>query len=197
MNVTRLTIVIFILIGIISCTKKTLNGPPLNYSYLPEKLELDSVRSFIKISDEPRLEMPDHPDADSYRQFKSVPVRLNQLMLPDSIKQQIGSGILFSPYRSAMYTYYREKSRALEAYMEYYKAVSETNLERFKNAKYLLDIYYDKAEAAEVLYQSEIVELKKEAKRSWFEKNLPYVGFAAGIALTLLTEFAVISVAKE
>lgn len=87
-------------------------------------------------------------------------------MLPDSITKQIGSGILFSPYRSAMYTYYREKSKALEAYMKYYKTFSEANLERFENAKCLLNIYYNKAAAAEVLNQRENVELKKEAKRS-------------------------------
>jgi len=196
MNIVSAAILSGIIIAATSCTRQTLDEPPLQYSFIPKKIDFDSIASYVKVSPEPRLVMPDFPDTSKFRYFESVPVLLKQLSLPDSILRRIESGILISPRDAMFFDYYRKKSSAAEAYMTYYKTANEANMVRIENVRYLLDTYYDQAKAAEVLYQNEIVRLRKVAVRSWFEKNMSYFGFAAGIAVALLTEWAVVSVAK-
>jgi len=80
--------------------------------------------------------------------------------------------------------------------MEYYRTVAQAERMRIDNLRYLLSTYYSQAAAAETMYQKEIIRLRRESMRSGFEKSLPWIGFATGMAVAILTEWAVINVAR-
>jgi hypothetical protein len=56
--------------------------------------------------------------------------------------------------------------------------------------------YYDKSLSAEKLYQAEIVRWRKEAQRSWLEKNMAYIGFGAGLVTMIFVDFALFQAAR-
>lgn len=155
-----------------SCTSKALlNGaigeilpekePPLEYSFMPEYLDLDSVGENVE------------PDT-SGEHFKQYP-----LMEGDTVKND---GVLIS-------------ERMVKKYV-FYKSDHERISKELDMSEFLRKEYYDKAKDAEKLYQERIVDLEKTARRSWWEKNRIYFGFIAGLATAILTEFAVVNVAK-
>lgn len=172
-------ILLFLFLG--GCTPKVITEPPLNYSYLPSPINLDSVKTYVKVTPEPNMPIPNVPDTANLRDFKSI---------------SRGDTILLSLKKGALYDYYKIAASAYKVYMGYYQTVAEANLVKYNSAKYLADTYYGQSKAAEILYQSEIVRLKKESKRSWVEKNMIYIGFVAGIATAILTEYEVLHISK-
>lgn len=96
----------------------------------------------------------------------------------DTIK--IHPGILISEKKAAELTFYKSN-------YDYQKSKAAITSKLLKD-------YYNKSTDAENVYQAEIKRLQKDAQRSWLEKNIVYFGVVAGIALTILTEFAVINV---
>lgn len=159
-----------LLILCVSCTKQTLNESPLNYSMMPRYLDLDSIQPVFN------LDTNDVVDS-SYSDFTSIPLDSGYFYSIFNDTIMIPGGVLISDRKAALYVFYREAYKRFETEARY--------------AKYLMRTYYDKAKAAEVLYQDEIVRLRKKSERTWLEKNIGYVGFLAGVATAILTEFAV------
>lgn len=155
---------------LISCSPKVVvDTPPLQYSYMPELLNIDSIQPF-KLDDTNRV-------VDStYTDFASIAIDGGRLIGPDKDTVKLPAGVLISDRKAALYSFY--------------KASWERQSSETYYTKYLLTEYYSKAKTAEILYQKEIVKLEKEAKRSWLERNIGYIGFGAGLATAVLTSFA-------
>lgn len=155
-----------------SCSKQVLEGPPLQYSYMPKYFDFDSIG----------IRLPTDPSkvVDSTLQdYKSIPVQGGRIFDgQDSLEAPLG--VLLSERKAAKYVFYEAEYERQKVELQY--------------AKYLSKEYYDKSLEAEKLYQQEIIRLRKEAKRSWLEKNAPYLGFVAGILTSVLTEIAVLKV---
>jgi len=161
----------FVSLFVVACSRQVLDEPPLKYSFMPKYLDIDSVG-------------PEVPSAaitldSTLIDFKSIMIDSGTLVTPYDTLVTPG-GILISD------------KKAVEAL--YYKAGYERQEVMLKYSKYLSQEYHKKALEAEKLYQQEIVDLKKKAKRSWFEQNRGYIGFLAGIVSSVLTQIAVIKV---
>jgi hypothetical protein len=156
-----------------SCGKQVLDGPSLQYSYMPKYLDIDSIGAAL----------PSNPEAiidSSTEDFKSIPVYGGTVFNGyDSLYAP--AGVLISEAKASKYVFYEAEYDRLKLELKY--------------AKHLTQEYYQASLAAEKLYQDEIIRIQKEARRSWFEKNAPYLGFAAGILSAVLTELAVIKLA--
>lgn len=173
-----LTLSLIILLA--SCTgKQVLSENPLGYSFMPKYLNLDSVGP--KIPSDPSLVID-----TSFSDYKSIPVKLGVYFLKntqgklDSVT--FPAGVLFSEKKTAYYLFYEAEYKRMKTQLFY--------------SDYLNKTYYDKSLAAEKLYQDEILRLRKEAKRSWLEQNIGYIGFSAGILSAIFTEVAVIKLSK-
>jgi|GEM_PF-3832869 len=181
---------------LLSCAK-TFNGElPTGYSFLPKPIDLDSVRAFVRTLPEPQLETPAFPDTASFTFFPPIKLESIKPAILDSLKRNSQGAIVISPGQGHLYSYYRELGEVNGAYMEYYRTVAQAERMRIDNLRYLLSTYYSQAAAAETMYQKEIIRLRRESMRSGFEKSLPWIGFATGMAVAILTEWAVINVAR-
>ncbi len=156
-----------------SCTKEVLDSPPLEYSVMPKYLDVDSIQPIIHDDTNSVLD-------SSYIDFQSLPLD-SGVLITDSDTVYIPSGVLISDRKAVLYVFYRSAYNRQKTEYEY--------------TKYLMKTYYDKAKAAELLYQQEILRLRKIAKRSWLEKNMGYIGFMAGVFTAVLTELAVAKIA--
>ncbi len=166
-------IVLFAALLAASCSTKVLEGPPLQYSYMPKYLDIDSIG--LRLPSDP-AEVVDSTLED----YKSLYVEGGVIFNgEDSIAAP--PGVLLSERKAARYVFY--------------EAEYERQRTELKYAKHLSREYYDRSLEAEKLYQQEIVRLRKEAKRTWLEKNAPYLGFVAGVVTTVLVQFAVVEVA--
>jgi uncharacterized protein YabN with tetrapyrrole methylase and pyrophosphatase domain len=114
--------------------------------------------------------------------FKSVSVDTGRLVSIYRDTLQLPSGILFSPKKTAEFIYFRTNCEYLDT--------------KLTLTKKMFDEYYDESKNAEEVYQNEIIQLRKKAERSWFEKNSIYFGVVAGIATAILTEFAIFQTQK-
>lgn len=169
------TFIIFLLLLVSSCTKQIIKETPLNYSVMPKYLDIDSIQPIFSIDTSDILD-------SSFIDFKSMPIDSGTLYTIYGDSMVIPAGVLISERKAVLYVFYRD------SYERYQK--------ESKYAKYLMRTYYDKAKAAEILYQDEIKRLLEKSKRSWLEKNIGYIGFAAGLATAIITEFAVIKVSQ-
>lgn len=164
---------------VVSCsTKQILNDRPLEYSFMPGYLSMDSVGP--KIPSDPSLVVD-----TSFKDFKSVPVLSGMYYLKSGTKLDstiLPGGVLFSPKKAAYYVFYEAEYQRLKTQLFYTEFLNKT--------------YYTKSLAAEKLYQEEIVRLKKEVKRTWLEKNVVYIGFVSGLATAILTEYAIFQAIK-
>jgi len=150
-----------------SCTKQVMNDPPLGYSFMPGYLNIDSIQPIV-IDDTNKIVDTTMHD------FVSVAVDSGQRITKD--------GILISDRKAVLYVFYKSSWERQQKELYY--------------TKYLMREYYDKAKAAETLYQSEIVRWKKASERTWLERNSAYIGFGCGLATTILTCFALFYGAK-
>ena len=163
----KLPIIVLCLLVLSSCTKQVLNESPLGYSFMPAYLNIDSIQ--------PLMIKDTNSVVDStMKDFVSIPI--DSGLWFNRNRQTLPYGVLFSERKSALYVFYRS------AWEEQQKELYYT--------KYLLKEYYDKSKAAETLYQNEIVRWKKEAQRSWLEKNIGYIGFGSGLVTMILVDFA-------
>lgn len=171
MKKLKFLIVLAVLLG--NCSKQIQKGPALGYSFMPRYLDTDSIG----------VKIPKNVDEvvdSSLEDYKSIPVLGGTIYNgTDSIKAPMG--VLFSEKKTAQYIYFESEYNRLKVELKY--------------LKYLNQEYYDKSLSAEKLYQDEINRLKEKSKRSWLEKNGPYIGFAAGILSAVLTELMVIKIA--
>jgi hypothetical protein len=151
----------------LGCSKQIIDQPPLKYSVMPRYLDLDSVGVTLPVG-------PSEVIDSSLTDFKSIPV-----FVGDTCTK---GGILVSDRRYSEYIFYKSGYARQEVELKY--------------SKYLMREYYDKAKSAEIVYQNEIVRLRKEAERTWLEKNLGYLGFIGGVLSAVLTEMAIISIAR-
>jgi len=173
-----LTIALVMLLA--SCSgKQVLNSSPLGYSFMPKYLSLDSIGP--KIPSDPSLVID-----TSFEDYKAIPIKLGVYALKNSQGKvdsiTLPRGVLFSEKKTAYYLFYEAEYKRMKTQLYY--------------SDYLAKTYYDKSLAAEKLYQDEIIRLRKEAERSWLEKNIGYLGFASGILTAILTEVAVIKLSK-
>jgi hypothetical protein len=119
---------------------------------------------------------------ENFVDFPSMPLDTGILMTVYGDSMVVPTGVLISNRKAALYNFYRSKYERYQ--VELYQADK------------LLEVYYKQAKNAEYLYQEEIVRLNEKAKRSWFEQNAVYVGFLAGLATAIITEFAVLQVSR-
>lgn len=165
----RLIFIFTLLLLVSSCTKQALNEPPLKYSFLPDKFSMDS----LFVGDTTTVEEV----AENFVDFPSMSLDTGTLYTVYGDSLQVPTGVLISNRKAALYNFYRSKYQRYQ--VELYQADK------------LLEVYYKQAKNAEHLYQEEIVRLRKKAERNWFEKNAAYIGFSAGVATAILTQFAV------
>ena len=164
----NILICLICLLAISCASKQVLDKPPLNYTFMPSYLDLDSIH--IQIPKTPE-EVIDTTKLLDFKQFAL-----------DSGKLCTKDGILISERKAATYIFY--------------KAGYERQDKELQMAKYMMKEYYDKSKSAEILYQQKILDLEKQAKRGWLERNMGYIGFVAGLATAIITEFAVIKTNK-
>lgn len=163
----NISILILLFLFYAGCSKQVLNQPPLKYSAMPRYLNLDSVG----------VSLPSNPSEaidSSLKDFRSIP-----MMAGDTCDR---GGILVSDRRYAEYVFYKAGYTRQKVELKY--------------SKYLMREYYNKALASEEVYQNEILRLRKEAERSWLEKNMGYIGFLGGVLSAVLTEILIIKVAN-
>jgi Pyruvate/2-oxoacid:ferredoxin oxidoreductase gamma subunit len=156
----------------ISCasTKPAVNEQHLKYSYLPPKLNIDSLMPVNSVVD------------TNLHDFTSVAIDSGKLVTINKDTLKLHPGVLISEKKAALFIYYKS------SYEYLYKKAMLTNI--------LYSDYYDKSVDAEKIYQNDIINLSKKAERTWLEKNMVYFGFIAGIATCILTEYAVIKTSK-
>lgn len=154
-----------------SCTtSQVLDEPPLQYSFLPKHFTLDSVK--VKVNDDTNSVFD-----KTYSDFVSVAIDSGLLKTIHGDTLRLRPGVLISEKKAALYTFYKSS-------WERYRTEIEIS-------NRLLDSYYDRAGEAEMLYQAEIVRLRKEVKRSWLEKNMGYIGFTGGVLAIILSNYVI------
>ena len=153
----------------ISCNNKIIKETPLEYSFMPGYLNIDSIQPF-NLDDTNRVLDSTLDDVPSIAIDGARLIDINR----DTLK--LPPGILISDRKAILYPFY--------------KAGWERQQKELRYTKYLMTGYYNTAKAAEILYQQRIIDLKKEAQRTWLEKNLGYIGFSAGLATAVITCFA-------
>jgi len=159
----RILTAVVVLMLASSCTKQVLNEPPLGYSFMPSYLEIDSIQPIV-IDDTNKVV------DTSFHDFVSVAVDSGQRITKD--------GVLFSDRKAVLYVFYKSSWERQQKELYY--------------TKYLMREYYDKAKAAETLYQGEIVRWKKASERSWLEKHIGYIGFFGGLITVIAVDFALL-----
>lgn len=155
---------------IASCApKQVLDKPPLQYSFMPRYLEMDSIQP---LSDQDTSVVVD----STYTDFKSIAVDPGVLVTEDGDTMEIPGGILISERKAALSLYY--------------EAAWPRHVTELRYREYLMKSYYDKAVAAEALYQQEIARLYKKSQRTWLERNAAYIGFGAALLTMILRDYA-------
>ena len=162
--------VILCLLALNSCSKQVLHEPPLGVSMMPHYLDLDSVAPF-KLDDTTRVVDSTYPD------FQSIAIDSGSYITPSKKIALYPAGVLISDRKYAMYGFY--------------KSSWERQKQQLLYTQYLMKTYYDKSKSAELLYQDEIKRLREDVKRSWLERNLPYIGFVSGALTVILVDVAV------
>lgn len=164
---------------LVGCASINKNQSEILYNFMPEK-------SFVM--DSLLIPIANFKDSLKYDDFKSISINSGTGMICDndscskekSIK--LPAGILISDRTAVELTNNRI-------------GINDAN-RRFIIAKELFNNYEKNVKVAEKLYDNRIQDLEKQAKRSWLERNIQYFGVLGGIAITLLTEFAVIKISK-
>jgi hypothetical protein len=160
----KVCVLSFLCLFVVSCasTKTVLNQQPLKYTYLPPKLNVDSL-------------MPANSNIvdSNLKDFTSISVDSGKLITIYKDTLKLHPGVLISEKKAALYVYYKVNNDYLDKKaMLTYKLYSD---------------YYDKSIEAEKVYQNDVISLTKKAERSWLENNLGYFGFIAGIITVVLT----------
>lgn len=164
---------IYLLLGaLMGCTPKQVldEGQPLQYSFMPRYLELDSIQP---LADQDTSVVVD----STYSDFRSIALDSGVLITQYGDTVDVPAGILISERKAALSLYY--------------EAAWPRHVTELKYREYLMKNYHDKAVAAEALYQDEIKRLNKKAQRSWIEKNAAYIGFAAALLTMILRDYAI------
>lgn len=164
---TLICLLVCLFLTACATVRPVVNEQPLKYSYLPPKLNIDSLMPIVKDVIDSNL-----------KDFVSIPIDSGKLVTIYKDTLQLHPGILISEKKAALLIYYKSCNEYLDK-----KAMLSTKL---------YTEYYDRAFDAEKIYQENIKILNKKVERSWLEKNMVYFGFLAGVAAAVLTEFAVI-----
>jgi hypothetical protein len=170
----RIVFVLAVSLIVASCTKQVLDEPPLGYSFMPAYLNTDSIQPIV-IDDTNKVVNSSLDD------FVSIPIDSGLLTTPYG-KQTLPPGVLISDRKAVLYVFYKSSWERQQKELYY--------------TKYLMKEYYDKAKSAETLYQNEIIRWRKEARRTWLEKNIGYIGFGSGLITMILVDFALFYGAK-
>jgi len=144
---------------------------PLVYDFVPDSLKImDSLLAVVPIA----------KDTANYDDFKSVTINSGKGVVckTDQCKD---STIVTLPAGTLM------SDRKLFKY-HYNEVMIEDVNKRLSIAKELFGLYYKQINTANTLYNNRIDYLEKSAKRSWWEKNNIYFGFAIGIGMTIAIE---------
>jgi len=165
----RKSLIFVLAIFLTSCTTKVIKEAPLGYSFMPAYLNIDSIQLF-------HLDDTNRVVDSTLEDFASISIDGGRLIGPDKDTMKLPPGVLISDRKAMLYPFY--------------KASWERQQKELKYTKYLMSEYYDKAKAAETLYQHEIIKLEKKAERSWLEKNFGYIGFGVGLTTAILTTYA-------
>lgn len=161
---------------IASCApKQVLDKPPLQYSFMPRYLALDSIQP---LADQDTSVVVD----STFEDFKSIPIDPGILVTEAGDTMEIPGGILISERKAALSLYY--------------EAAWPRHVTELKYREYLMRSYYDNALAAEALYQQEIARLYKKSQRTWLERNAAYIGFGAALVTMILRDWIFSQVAQ-
>jgi len=167
-------LIVLLLISLIGCAPSVIvQEQPLKYSFMPKYLDIDSIG----------VELPPTPDTlvhEDAVDFKSKPILGGTYISEFGDTAQLPPGVLVSERNSVRYVFYEAGYRRQAVELDYLKSMGRD--------------YYDKSLEAEKLYQNEIKRLRELSKRSWLEKNMGYIGFAAGLITMILTDVAVIKI---
>jgi hypothetical protein len=151
---------------LVSCaTTVQVTEVPLKYSYLPQKIDLDSL-------------MPRSVVDTNQKDFVSVAIDSGKLITIYKDTMVLHPGVLISEKKASQFIYFKTNTVYLD--------------KKIVLANRLYSELYDRSKESESTYQKEIVLLNKKVERSWLEKNLVYFGFIAGIATAILTEYAIL-----
>lgn len=158
----RIYVILLLGMCVASCAPKITVGPPLDYSAFPEYTDMDST-----------YEEPDTSEIvdSTYIDFKSIPMEEGTYYVGDD-SVYVPGGVLISDRKAAYYVFYKSVTERYKAELQ---AVSKLN-----------KTYYEKAREAEGVYQKEIERLRKDCKRSWFERYAGYIGLVFGVSMGLL-----------
>lgn len=171
---------------IVSCSpRNTTIEPALGYTFMPSYFDFDSIHVVLPKEPEEVIDttLPD---------FKTFNIRSGLLTISylDSTLKKV-----FTDTIKLRYPGFIISEKTGQKYI-FYKAGYTRQLKELEMSKYLSKEFYDKSRHVEALYQKEIERLRKGNQRTWLDKNMVYLGVASGIALTVLTEFAVIKTAR-
>lgn len=155
---------------VVSCaTTVQVTETPLRYSYLPQKIDLDSL-------------MPKNVVDTNQKDFESIAIDSGKLITIYKDTILLHPGILISEKKATQLIYFKTNTMYLD--------------KKIALANRLYSEFYDRSKEAEFVYQKEILNLNKKVERSWLEKNLVYFGFIAGITTAILTEYAIFQTIK-
>jgi hypothetical protein len=163
---------LLISIFLVGCATSQRNITPLDYSYLPRYLDLDSVgvpsKDTVYITKSPV--------------FSPIPIFTGSKLTYNNKSTDLPPGLLVceKDYGTALINKVR-----VERYVQ--EAIQQEKLRR--------DLY-DASVKAEVLYQKRIVDLSKSNERSWLEKNSFYLGLGVGVLGLVSGEIVFFSVIK-
>jgi len=172
-------LILILVVGLIGCQKAVTKEDPIVYGFMPDSMTamrplLDTIKQADSLS--------------KYDDFKSIGINggAGYTCEDDNCKLKtnvtLPAGILVSDRSYYEWTYGK-------------KAIVDVN-RRLVIAKELYNSYDKQVKVAEKLYDKRIQKLEADCERSWFEKNMIYFGFAGGIILTILVEYATLQVAK-
>ena len=170
----RLYLIVSLLFYSCANTGKNSSTPtPLDYSYLPDPINIDSIG--------PEPPFKSVPSTDGLTDFSSIPVD-SGIVYYNGDKIRVEPGILISEATAVKARYYKDMYDFYKTLTKYYTYISEET--------------YKQSRAAEVNYQKEIRDLEEQAKKTWFDQNKTAIGFFSGILTTILTGALIVKISE-
>lgn len=173
-------LLIFLALIVAGCQPSVIvKNQPIIYQFTP-----DSIDVFNTLLD--TIAQPQ--DTSEYDDFKTIGINNGKgeiCVNDDCTKREIivlPAGNLISDRKAYKFKYYEVK-------------IGDVN-KRLALTKSALHDYYKQIKMAQKIYNDRIVVLEKENKRTWFENNATYIGFAAGIIVTLAVEYIAVQTIK-
>lgn len=152
-----------------SCGKQILkNETPLKYSAIPSYTDAYEIKPY-------ELEDTSRVIDSTYNDYPPIPLDSGRHVSIYGDTTCLPGGILISDRKASLYIFYKAGWKRQQKEL----VARDSMYHNFRN----------KMKKAETYYQDKIGRLKEEARRSWIEENMGYLGFGAGILTCLLLSF--------